>query len=305
MTPQEAITRVLAYWRLTRYSPGTVQLYGEQLQRFAAWLAAQAIDDLRKVTHAHVAAYQMQLRQSTLGRETQAVRLRAVKRLYQHLTDEGCLLLDPTEGLQEVSRRQPLPRSVLSLREMKRLLAAPDTTTPQGIRDRALLEVLYATGVRIGELMKARKDDVQAATQTLHIRHAKGGTPRVVPLGAQATQWLVAYLEQVRPPMVTARPFEAALFVARGGSALGIAQVRNLLRQYRKAAGIKKTITPHLLRHSCATHLMQAGAPLRVIQELLGHRRLTSTVFYTRVMPLDVKATHARFHPGSDDHAVD
>jgi site-specific recombinase XerD len=218
MTPQEAITRVLAYWRLTRYSPGTVQLYGEQLQRFAVWLAAQAIDDLRKVTYAHVAAYQMQLRQSALSRETQAVRLRAVKRLYQHLTDEGCLLLDPTEGLQEISRRQPLPRPVLSLREMKRLLAAPDTTTPQGIRDRALLEVLYATGIRIGELMKARKEDVQAATQTLHIRHAKGGTPRVVPLGAEATQWLVAYLERVRPPMVTARPFESALFIARGGT---------------------------------------------------------------------------------------
>jgi integrase/recombinase XerD len=303
MTPQDGIHRVMAYFRLSPYSPGTVTLYGEQLQQFAKWLSMQAIHDLRRVSRAQMRAYQAHVREKPLSRETQALRLRAVKRLYQYLTAEGLLVLDPTDGIQEISRIKKLPRPILSLCEMERLLDAPDTKTSQGIRDRALLETLYATGMRIGEWGKVRVQDVDLTTQTLHIRHAKGGTPRMVPLGQHAVQWLHRYLEEVRPRMIQARPVEGALFVGRGGRALGIMQVRNLLRQYKRVAGIRKTVTPHILRHSCATHLMNAGASLPTIQELLGHRRLSSTVLYTRVAPMDVKATHERYHPGSHDHA--
>ncbi|WP_158755830.1 tyrosine-type recombinase/integrase [Dyella sp. S184] len=305
MTPHDGITNFIAYLRLSPYSPKTVHAYADQLKPFAAWLVEQRIDDLRTVTRAHIGSYQAHVRQEPIQRETQALRLRAVKRLYQYLITDGRLLLDPTEGVKEISRRRALPRPILGPREMKRLLAAPDTTTPLGIRDRALLEVFYATGVRVGELEKVQVQDVDRTLQTMHIRFAKGGTPRVVPLGHHAVQWLSTYLDQVRPKMVKARPFERALFVVRGGRPLGQAQTRTLLHRYCQVAHLRKTVTPHILRHSCATHLLRAGANLRAIQELLGHSRLVSTTIYTRVAPMEVKAMHQRYHPGNAEHAAD
>lgn len=305
MTNDEGITSLLAHLRLANYSPATLRVYAQQLQPFAAWLAAQRLHDLRMVTRTHIGLYQLHVRGESIGRETQALRVRVVKRLYQHLSIEGRVLLDPTEGVQEISRRQVLPRPILSLNDMRRLLAAPDTTTTIGIRGRALLEVFYATGIRIGELEKVRMGDVDLATQTLHVQHAKGGTPRCVPLGEHATQWLTTYLDQVRPGLVKPRPFERSLFVARGGRPLCRTQIRVLLRECQAIANVRKPVTPHILRHSCATHLLRAGANLRSIQELLGHRRLATTVIYTRVAPMDVKATHERYHPGSQTHVAD
>jgi site-specific recombinase XerD len=125
-----------------------------------------------------------------------------------------------------------------------------------------------------------------------------------VPLGRNATHWLQGYIDEVRPSLVRCRPFEPALFAVRGGRALRQYHIRSLIKLYCERAGIRKAVTPHLLRHGCATHLLQAGADIRVIQELLGHSRLSSTVLYTRVAPLDVKASHDRFHPGNQ-HAAD
>jgi integrase/recombinase XerD len=182
---------------------------------------------------------------------------------------------------------------------MKRLLAAPDISTAVGIRDRAWLELLYATGARVGELEGIGLRDVDLAQGLLRLNRTKGGVPRVVPLGRNAVRWLQTYLDTVRPRLVLQRPFEPALFVVHGGRPLGQEHIRHRLKQYARAAAIGKSISPHLLRHSCATHLLQAGADLRAIQELLGHRRLSSTVLYTRVAPLDVKAMHERCHPGN------
>jgi integrase/recombinase XerD len=304
MNSQDVITRFLAHLRQSPYHPATVKHYTEQLARFAAWLAAESIDDLRRVTRRHIDAYQITVRAEPIGRETQAIRLRAVKRLYEYLVDTGRLVVNPTEGIREVSRREALPRPVLSLDEMTRLMAAPDTAQRHGIRDRALLEVLYATGIRAGELRKTCVEDVDSDTQTLLIRHAKTGVPRVVPLGSQAVHWLTRYLTDVRPLWVKHRP-ERALFVTKRGEALGHARMGAILHRCRRIAAIRKAVSPHVLRHSCATHLMQAGANLRTIQELLGHSHLESTVLYTRVVPMEVKATHTRYHPGSEYHVAD
>jgi integrase/recombinase XerD len=219
--------------------------------------------------------------------------------LYGHLVTQGHLLLDPTEGIQEISRRQALPKPVLSTSETERLLATPNASLPLGIRDRALLEVLYATGVRVGEIERVTLRDVNLVGETMQLRFTKGGQPRVVPLGRNATQWLQRYVDEVRPSLVRCRPFEPALFAVRGGRALRQYHIRPLIKLYCERAGIRKQVTPHLLRHGCATHLLQAGADIRVIQELLGHSRLSSTVLYTRVAPLEVKASHDRFHPGN------
>lgn len=299
MTFLDGLTSLLANLRLKKYSPATIDNYGDQLKRFGEWLAVKAIDDLRKLTQQDIRDYQAYVQQEPLASSTRALRLRAVKRLFNYLVDEAILLLDPTEGIQELYRKDALPRPILTQKEIDKLLSAPNTSLPQGIRDRALLEVLYATGIRVGELEKVTIHHVDLPTQTLQVRHAKGGRPRAVPLGKTATKWLKEYLTQVRPRLSKRRPFERALFLVRGGHPLLQTQIRNLMGQYKTQANLKKQVTPHVLRHTCATHLLQQGADIRMIQQLLGHICLDSTVIYTRVAPLDVKATHQQYHPGN------
>jgi integrase/recombinase XerD len=304
MTFEEGTTDLLAHLRLKGYSPATLDNYSDQLKRFGEWLRRKRLRDLRAITRTRMQDYQCYVRSESIGHETQALRLRAVKRLYGYLVEQGQLLLDPSEGVQEISRKQSLPRPVLTENEMRRLLAAPRTSRPLGVRDRALLEVLYATGARVGELERVACQDVDLRQGTVQLRHTKGDRPRVVPLGSQAAHWVKRYLEDVRPHLVAGRPFERSLFVVLGGRNLRQYHIRNTLKQYGKTAGIRKAVTPHVMRHSCATHMLQAGADLRAIQELLGHRRLSSTVLYTRVAPMEVKASHQRYHPGNRHAAV-
>src|SRR5882757_1204402 len=202
MTFNDGLNALLAHLRLDGYSPSTIDNYGDQLKRFGEWSRRQRIGDLRALTRARLLAYQGDVRSEPISRETQALRIRAVKRLYGHLVAQGHLLLDPTEGIQEISRRQALPKPILSATEMKRLLAAPDVSRPSGIRDRALLEVLYATGVRVGELERVACQDLDLREGTMHLRFTKGGRPRVVPLGRNASRWLQRYVDEVRPKLV-------------------------------------------------------------------------------------------------------
>ena len=299
MTFLDGMTSLLASLRLKKYSPATIHNYSDQLKRFSEWLEIEAIDDLRKLTQQDIRDYQAYVKQEPLASNTRALRIRAVKRLFNHLVDEAVMLLDPTEGIQELRRQDVLPRPVLTQKEMTRLINAPNTSLPLGIRDRALLEVMYATGIRVGELEKVTIHHVDLSTQTLQVRHAKGGRPRTVPLGKTATKWLKEYLTQVRPRQSKRRPFERCLFLVRGGLPLLQGHIRRLLQGYRKQVNIKKSVTPHIMRHTCATHMLQQGANIRAIQQLLGHICLNSTVIYTRVVPLEVKAMHNQYHPGN------
>lgn len=293
----EALVSLLAELRLRNYSPKTIDNYGDQLKRFGEWLSEALAADLRRVTRADIDLYQRYVQTEAISVETRALRLRAVKRLFDYLTATGHLLLHPAEHIVEIRRKDRLPKAVLSVKQMHQLLAAPDTTTPLGIRDRALLEVLYSTGVRVGELEQVFLLDVDCASQTLHIRHGKGDTERVVPLGQTAAQWVKRYLDDVRPALTRQRAYERAMFVVRTGRPLMQTQIRGILRVYQRRCHLRKAVTPHALRHACATHLLQAGADIRLIQELLGHVRLNSTAIYTRVTPIDLKAVHVRFHP--------
>lgn len=297
MTFLDALTALLADLRLRNYSPKTIDNYGDQLCRFGEWLSAPLDADLRRVSRADVDEYQAYVRSESIGVECKALRLRAVKRLFDHLTDSGQLLVHPAEHVVELRRKDRLPGAVLTVGQVEKLLAAPDTTRPLGIRDRALLEVLYGTGIRVGELEQVQIVDVDLTGQTLTIRHGKGDTERVVPLGKSASEWLKRYLDNVRPLLCKARPFERALFVVVTGRPLTQPQTRAILRRYQHQCHLKKPVTPHALRHACATHLLQAGADIRLIQQLLGHARLDSTAIYTRVAPIDVKTMHARYHP--------
>jgi integrase/recombinase XerD len=297
MTFVEATTALLAHLRLRGYSPATIDNYGDQLQRFGEWLDAALADDLRRITRDDIDMYQAYVRSEPVAADTRALRLRAVKRLFDHLVHEGQLLMHPAEHVVEMRRKDRLPRAVLSVKQVRQLLAAPDVTTRYGLRDRALLEVLYATGIRVGELEQVWLADWERSAQLLAIRHGKGGKDRVVPLGTAASHWLARYVDEARPVLVRARPYERALWVVRGGAALGQTHVREILKGYQAQCHLRRSVSPHALRHACATHLLQAGADIRAIQELLGHASLDSTAIYTRVVPVDLQAMHRRYHP--------
>lgn len=298
MTLAESVAALLADLRLRNYNPSTIGDYSDQLKRFEEWLPDEFIEDLRRVTREHIDDYQRYVRAEPISGNTRALRLRAVKRLFDHLTGAGQLLVHPADHIIEIRRAERLPRSVLSLRQVKQLLAAPDVATPLGIRDRALLETMYGTAIRVGELEEVFVFDVNLSEQILHIRKGKGGKERFVPLGQQATEWIKRYLDEVRAELVKDRSFERVLFVVRTGDPLKQTQIREILRKYQRQCHLRKKVSPHGLRHACATHLLQAGADIRDIQQLLGHSSLDSTAIYTHVVPVDVKAAHKAYHPG-------
>lgn len=298
MTFADAISSLLADLRLRNYALGTLENYGDQLKRFGEWLPEELLQDMRRITRDDIESYQRYVQQEPISASTKGLRIQAIKRLFDHLTDVGQLLMHPAEHVLTIRRRDRLPKATLSVKQVERLLAAPDVSTPLGVRDRALLEAMYSTGIRVGELEEVFVTDVDLAEQTLFIRKGKGNKERIVPFGAEASRWTKRYLDEVRPSMVKARPYERALFLVVGGRALKQTQVRSILHKYQQQCHLRKNVTPHALRHACATHLLQAGADIRSIQELLGHEKLDSTAIYTRVTPFDVKSIHRAYHPG-------
>jgi|CXWL01.1.fsa_nt_gi integrase/recombinase XerD len=305
ITFRDALTDLLADLRLRKYSEATIRSYGDQLRRFEEWLSADLADDLRRVTREDIDTYQQYVGTERIAADTRGLRMRGVKRLFDFLTTSGALLLHPAEHIVEIRRRDRLPRGVLSVRQVVRLLDQPDTTSPLGIRDRALIELLYGTAIRVGEFEHLHGSDVEIERGTLHVRAGKGDQERVVPVGKTAIEWVQRYVTEVRPVLAKARPFEQALFLVRTGKPLRQTQIRSILRKYCEACHLRKPVTPHGLRHACATHLLQGGADIRGIQELLGHKKLETTAIYTRVAPTEVKAMHQRFHPGERRDATE
>jgi integrase/recombinase XerD len=243
--------------------------------------------------------------------ETKALKLRPVKRLFEHLTATHKLLINPAEGIVETCRKNRKIGVVLTLEEVKKLMEQPNLSLKTGIRDRAVMEVLYSTAIRLHELLSLEVYHADFKDKVLYIRKAKGNKQRVVPLGKTAGAFLKEYLEKIRPHYAKKNVRQRRLFLLNTGQALTPAAIRTSLRNYRIEAAIKKPVSPHTFRRTCATHLLQAGADIRYIQKLLGHRHLSTTQTYTKIMPMEVKKTHEKTHPGvkgskeedSQDHA--
>jgi len=286
-----------AWLRLRNYRPQSVITYTVLLPPFWVWLSKAEITDLRMITRARLEQYAAHVQSLPVSRSTQAMQIRAVKRLFDCLVENNHLLIDPAVGLRDPSSGQRLPRPVLTQGEMKRLLAQPNTSMKEGIRNRALLELLYSTGLRIGEAVGLTVHDVDLDAGLLSVRSGKGGKSRVVPLGREATKWLREYLEKIRPRQNRLYPHERSLFLTQMGTALQHHMIQIIIRQSARSAKIKKQVTCHTIRHTCATHLLEAGANLIAIKELLGHRNIETTQVYTRVRPVDVKAMHQQTHP--------
>jgi len=226
--------------------------------------------------------------------------LGALQAFFSWLCRENILPANPAADL-ELPRKPPrsLPRA-LSLAEVESILAAPDTTDPLGVRERAILEVLYGSGLRRRELVNLNITDIDRTRGIVSVRKGKGGKDRFVPLGDAALHWVNRYLAECRPLLAT-NTDERALFISGYGERLAVGSLGNIVRQVIERADIGKSGSCHLFRHSCATHLLENGADLRAIQELLGHARLDSTQIYTAVSISQLRETHARCHPHGRD----
>ncbi len=280
------------------YAETTCESYAKNLEQFKRHLLACGVTDLRKVTHQVILDYQQKVSAEPIALETRALKLRPVKRLFEYLTETNRLLVNPAEGIVEVSRKGRKGGTVLTMAEVSKLLAQPDLSQRVHLRNRTILEVLYSTGIRLTELLELEVGDEKLTDRVLFIRKGKGGKQRLVPLGAEAVGFLAEYLDKARPHFGKKNPKETKLFLNHSGRPLAKHSVREFLKDYRRQAGIVKAVSPHTLRRSCATHLMQQGADVRHIQALLGHARLDTTQVYIRVLLKEVKQTHEETHPG-------
>jgi integrase/recombinase XerD len=296
------------------YSPKTRVNYTRDVKLFLTWLSENtSINSIVEVTPAQLQQYQIWLynfeRHDDSGNEatkekakrlsvgTQANRLAAVRKFFSWLLSEQQIAYNPAPTLQLPKQPQRLPRGILTRAEARRLIEATPTTKPRDIRDRAILETLYATGIRRAELLALTIYDADLQMATLRIEHGKGNTKRVVPLTQSAIAALKLYLEEARS-LFAHEAGQVRLFVStRSGGPLDDDDIVRIVAKAANRAGIRKHITPHTLRHTCATHLLKGRADIRQIQKLLGHRRLSSTEVYTRVELTDLHEVIARCHP--------
>jgi integrase/recombinase XerD len=222
--------------------------------------------------------------------------LAAVKSFCRFLKAEGILSGDPAQGIAYAREPRRLPRNVLTPQEAKRIIEAVDTTTVLGYRDRTILEVLYATGIRNQELRQLTVDDVNLEEGLLRVNDGKGGKDRVTPLGQTASRFLETYIKGIRPQLAAGQN-AAALFLSFRGKPIDAHTVGDLVKRHARLAKVRKHVTPHVWRHTCATHLVKNNANLRHVQDLLGHGSLATTERYLQLTITDLKAAHAKFHP--------
>jgi integrase/recombinase XerD len=270
----------------------TVEAYAQDLSRFAAFLDEQAVL-LEDVDAGTISAFLVALSRSGLEARSQARYLSSLKGLFGHLVSEKHLRRDPTEIVDAPRLGRRLP-TVLSRDEVARLLAAPDTSTERGVRDAAMLATMYAAGLRVSELCHLALGDVNLEGGFL-AAFGKGGKRRIVPMGEVAVDLVRRYLAEVRGKH--ARPGAKAVFVTTRGGAMTRQGFFKLIRKYAVAAGITKTVSPHKLRHSFATHLLLGGADLRAVQTMLGHADISTTQVYTHVTGEHLHRMHERYHP--------
>lgn len=282
------------------FSPRTVPEYIRNVERFLAYLKELNIYDITEVNQRIMAAYQVSLleekyRDRPISTVTKLRRLSTVRSFFQYLVKTGVVTFDPTADLDLPKRHKSLPKNILTKKEMAKLLSLPDLSTPLGIRDRAILETLYSTGIRASELCNLKLVDVDTARGELRVTKGKNAKDRVVPIGEIACDYIELYLAKARRFLAPAS--QPILFVTKSGKKFHYTTLSHLVIRYGKKAGLKKQISAHSLRHTCASHLLKGKADIRYIQEILGHASLATTQVYTKVEINDLKKVHHRCHP--------
>lgn len=295
--PGEADARLIARfleqaWAERGLARATLASYGADLRGLAGWLAARArslLDADRGVLFDYLAARHAAGMQPRSGARLTST----LKQFGAWLVEQGLRADHPAADLAAPKLPRALPKA-LTESEVEALLQAPDLDTPLGLRDKAMLELLYATGLRVSELCSLRGEQLSLAQGVLRVR-GKGSKERLVPLGDEAQHWVERYLRAARP-LIHARP-EPALFITQRGEPMTRQGFWLLVKRYAIIAGVRGHLSPHTLRHSFATHLLNHGADLRVVQLLLGHSDLSTTQIYTHVAREGLKAMHRKHHP--------
>ena len=283
-----------ALWLEDGLARNTLESYRRDLAQFAAWLVARDGTSLLAATHADLLGFlghrvQRRAKATTASRE-----LSSLKRFYRYALRQGKIAADPTLNIDSPKLPRALPKS-LTEQDVESLLGAPQVEDVLGLRDRTMLETLYASGLRVSELVTLKLPQVSQDMGVVRVM-GKGSKERLVPLGEEALAWIRRYLKEGRPALLGARPSEA-LFVTTRGEGMTRQAFWYLIKRYAVRAGLNPSLSPHTLRHAFATHLLNHGADLRVVQLLLGHSDISTTQIYTHVARERLKRLHAKHHP--------
>jgi integrase/recombinase XerD len=300
-------------WMQARnYAVTTVEQYQRHLAQTAAWLEERGVTRPAEVTRPVLQRYQRWLfhYRTPSGRplsfRAQYQRLEALRVFFRWLARQNRILYNPAADLDLPRLERRLPKWVLTHTEAERVLAQADLNDPLGVRDRAMLEVLYATGIRRFELAGLCVYDLDGERGTLTVRQGKGHKDRLVPIGERAVRWVDRYLVEVRPLLVV-EPDDGVLFLGAAGEPMGLHRLSELVRDYVDSAGVGKRGSCHLFRHSMATAMLEGGADIRFIQQMLGHAHIAATEIYTKVSIRRLQQVYAATHPAAfaERHAVD
>lgn len=296
--------RYLDWLRVRHYSETTLVTSEYQLKSFIEWAFDRGVSRPIEVTKPMLEAHQRWLfyyrkaNGKPLGPSTQLTRLVVLKGLFKWLTRQDVIPSNPASEIELPRKDRRLPRDILSERQIEKVMAQPDVTEVLGLRDRTMMEVLYSTGLRRHELAKLSLFDIDEERGVVTVRLGKGRKDRMVPIGERALHWLGRYLENSRPEIVVP-PDTGTLFLSELGAPLTLLRISNLMRGYILAADVSKRGAVHIFRHSMATLLLEGGADIRAIQEILGHAKLDTTSIYTRVSIEGLRKVHAACHPGA------
>jgi site-specific recombinase XerD len=317
----EVLEGFLAHAKAKNYAPTTLGIYRVRLGEFFDFLREQGIGEIKRVGRETLKAYQLHVFQDKrqdgkpYSHSTGALKIRALKRFFEWLESSQQILFNPADKLPEPKREYRIPRNVLTEEQMANLLEQPDLTDPWGIRDKAIMELFYSTGLRLGELVKLTLLDVDLQGGVVRVNQGKGAKDRVVPMGETAVRFLKEYLTKVRPPLsqryngdrllVPGRCPSDRLFLGRAGRPFKGIMIQRRIHDYALKAGLTGQVSPHTFRHSFATHLVKQGADIQAVARMLGHKHLRVTQMYTRVAGVDVKKTHGEAHPREKDELAD
>ena len=308
----ELLDAYASHLRALNRVPKTVAAYVTWVHRFFDYAATLGVRDVADVTAATIHAYQKYESEqiNAKGRvnsiKVQNQHVGAVCGFFKFLSIESYVAHNPAQHIALAKVPERLPRDILTVREAKRLLKQPDTSTLLGYRDRTILEVLYSTAIRRQELLDLTLDDVDLESGLIVVREGKGSKDRVVPLGSIAARYIESYVNGIREELLDKRRAgprieTKAVFISSRGLPLSKTALADRIERYARAAGLEKPVTPHTFRHSCATHMIRNRANIRHVQEMLGHRNLNTTELYLHLTITDLKEAHHRFHPREKD----
>lgn len=289
-----------AYQHIRHFSTETIKLTEEGSRFFFRFMGKQEVKEIQHIGRTHLLAYLDFLYHYVTKKGTPytiqsiCARVRSVKRLFAFLETTKVIIVNPAADLREPRVEKRILKVILTEAQTDHLLETPDVTKSVGLRNRAVLEVLYSTGIRLNELVHLRLGDVDLKNGLLRVNQGKGNKDRMVPLGQVAVRWIQAYLMKVRLEVVKE---ENHLFLNRAGIPLSKQMVEIMVRKTAKQAGILERVTPHVFRHSFATQLVRNGADILMVSQMLGHTRVDTTQIYVRAAGVDVKKTHQGSHP--------